>query len=292
MKNFEKTYKLVPSPPPPLQWDIYKKAAKAEWDSLLSSRHATDESKFQAFLERNPSFVLGAFSFPASGHYPIFGSLISKPPLTGVGIKVPDFMWLATATDTVYPVLVEIETPAKRWFTKAGQPDAKWTQARNQLIEWKQWLSDPDNKSVFLKSYRIPSYYHRHYIEPQFLLIYGRRFEFEERPELRGKRALQKNQNEFHVTFDRLEPDRNALSFLTIKKTGNGYTAITIPPTVLLGPHLAHHWQSIRGKEDAALKEDRMTNERRQFLAKRFEYWDDWARQNPGSYFIQAGDAE
>jgi hypothetical protein len=292
MINFGKTYRLVPSPPPALEWEVYEKAAKAEWDVLLSSHHATDESKIQAFLERNPCFVPGAFSFPASGHYPIFGSVISKPTLAGVGVKVPDFMWLATATDTVYPVLVEIETPAKRWFTKAGQPDAKWTQARNQLIEWKQWLSDSDNKSVFLKSYQIPADYQNHHIEPQFVLVYGRRSEFEERPELRRKRALQEGQNEFHITFDRLGPDRNASHFLTIKKTGNGYTAITVPPTVLLGPHLAHHWQYIDGKEDAALSEDRMTSERRRFLAQRFEYWDDWARRNKSGYFRQAGDTE
>jgi hypothetical protein len=154
--QFEPTYRLATAPPPATSWETYEPAATAEWHALLDASPAHDENTLHRFLERNPSFVPGAFSFPTSGHWPLHGGVFTKPPLAAVGTSIPDFLWLATATDLVYPVFVEIETPGKRWFTRNGQATAEFTQARNQLVTWKRWFGNPVNELAFCTMYQIP----------------------------------------------------------------------------------------------------------------------------------------
>lgn len=191
MSILEKTYQLIKNSPDAMLWEEYERSSVDSWTDLISGHHANNEQMIHEFLEKNPSFIPGAFSFPASGHDPIFCGVFSKPPLTGVGIRVPDFMWLATATDVIFPIFIEIETPAKLWFTKTGRPRAEFTQVRNQLVGWKQWLNNPSNRRVFLDRYRISERFRDFDIHPQFVLVYVRRSEFEESPQLRGIRAMQ-----------------------------------------------------------------------------------------------------
>ncbi len=190
MTFLQKTYKLEKNAPSAISWDEYEKDALRKWNELISGPESGDEGVIHKFLEQNPSFVPGAFSFPASGHAPVFGGVFSKPPLTGVGMRIPDFMWLATATDIIYPVFIEIETPEKHWFTKTGQPKAEWTLARNQIVTWKKWFNNAANKAVFLQNYGLSTEFRYFEIKPQFVLVYGRRKEFDENPHLRGVRAL------------------------------------------------------------------------------------------------------
>ncbi|MCK4729234.1 MAG: DUF4263 domain-containing protein [Desulfobacterales bacterium] len=263
MTILKKTYELVKDAPSAISWEVYERDALKEWNKLISGPRADDERTIHEFLEQNPSFVPGAFSFPTSGHGPVFGGVFSKPPLTGIGIRIPDFMWLATATDIISPVFVEIETPAKRWFTKIGQPRAEWTQARNQIVTWKQWLNKVANKAVFLEYYGLSAEFRHFEIKPQFVLVYGRRKEFDEDPTFRGIRALQQGPDEFHITFDRLCPDYNARNFLTLRKDGEKVVATVVPPTILLGPGIAQLWLPVIGRPEAALSEFRMSRDRR-----------------------------
>ena len=287
---FEITYELSGDAPAAMPWEEYQRRALNSWRDLIDGPRGNDEPSIHEFLEQNPSFVPGAFSFPTSGHYPIFAGVFTKPPLTGIGIRVPDFMWLAIATDTVFPMFIEIETPAKRWFTEDGQPRAEWTQARNQLVTWKQWLNKPANRLVFLELYGIAGEFRHFDIRPQFLLVYGRRAEFDQNPELRGVRALQQGNDEYHVTFDRLTPDYNAQDFLTLRKERDQVVALVVPPTVRLGPGIAPSWLTVMGRPEAALRELRMSPERRAFVAERFVYWDEWVRK--GGHSWRGGDLE
>ena len=168
-----------------MNWEEYARRVTDEWRALLTSQDSTDESRLHVFLERHPSLVPGAFSFPPSGHYPFPGALISKPPLKGVGEHIPDFMWIAVDSGTVYPVFVEIETPLKRWFTKGGQQHAELTQALTQLASWRAWIGRGENMTMFLQRFEVPDTLYRHRtIRPQFVLIHGSQREFEDRPEL------------------------------------------------------------------------------------------------------------
>jgi hypothetical protein len=201
-------------------------------------------------------------------------------------------MWLATATDGIFPVLIEVETPAKRWFTASGQPRAEWTQARAQLVSWKQWLKRPENLSVFRNLYGISGRFKDFEIHPQFVLVYGRRREFQERFEMRGARANQQGPDEYHVTFDRPGPDFKAQDFLTLRIEGTRVAALVIPPTVRLGPDIAPLWLDVANRPEAALRESRMSPERRRFVADRFAYWDEWARGFPSGRSYRLSDSE
>lgn len=71
----------------------------------------------------------------------------------------------------------------------------------------------------------------------------------------------------------------------------NQVTALVVPPTLRLGPSIAPSWVSVLNRPEAALGEERMSPERRRFVAERFGYWDSWARDGrPHGY--QVGDWE
>jgi hypothetical protein len=78
--------------------------------------------------------------------------------LQGLGTKVPDFMWIAADSGTIYPILIEIESPRKRWFTNQGKPNFEFTQAHTQLATWKSWFDSPTNRQLFLEYYQSQSH--------------------------------------------------------------------------------------------------------------------------------------
>jgi hypothetical protein len=267
-----------------MPWEEYERTSIAEWNRLLSGPEAGDEEVIHKFLERNPSFIPGAFSFPTSGHPPVYGGVFSKPPLAAIGTFIPDFMWIATATDMIYPVLIEIETPQKKWFTKKGQATAEWTQARNQILSWKQWFNNASNRAVFIEQYGLSRVFPEFEINPQFVLVFGRRREFDDNPTLRGLRKHQQGIDEFHITFDRLGPDYNAKNYLSLRKSGKDIFGIIVPPTFLLGPFLAPDFFMVKGLEEAILQECRMSPDRRKFVKRRLPYWDDWLKNRNSIY--------
>jgi hypothetical protein len=282
--DWKLTYEMAPEPPPAMQWEVYEKRAKRAWQKLLRSEAAKDENAIHAFLEQHPSFVPGAFSFPCSGHYPFPTAVISKPPLSALGIKIPDFLWIAVDSFTLYPVFVEIENPTKRWLTKNGSQHSDLSQAQTQLAQWKAWFSKPENQGVFLENFQIPRRMRELEFRPQYVLVHGSREEFDKQPHMRALAAKFRREDEHLMTFNRLEPVWKAQHCLCVKKTGSYYEAVSIPPTVELSPHVAMDWQHIRGKEEAAKASPWLTEERRKFLIRRFAYWDQWAKNCDGNF--------
>jgi hypothetical protein len=118
---FPKEYELVRDAPQGMPWEEYERITAQEWNRLISGPQNDDELVIHRFLEQNPCLIPGPFSFPTSGHGPVYGGVFSRPPLTGINTRVPDFMWLASATDIIFPVLVEIETPAQA-LVHTGRP--------------------------------------------------------------------------------------------------------------------------------------------------------------------------
>jgi hypothetical protein len=87
--HFDITYTQEQGPPR-IDWDSYEAKTMDAFRKLLDN--ARDEREVQAFLERNPSMVPGAWTpGPPSGHYPLFHALISQPKLPGFKSRVPDF---------------------------------------------------------------------------------------------------------------------------------------------------------------------------------------------------------
>jgi hypothetical protein len=292
------SYNIVAGPPS-MGWDEYEKRLLQKWREFIDSEEARTESNIQHFLEQHPCLVPGAFvcgdNFDHSGHGPLLNSLISQPPLRALGENIPDFMWMTRNSSVLSPVLVEIETPFKLWFRKDGVPQAAFTQALNQITEWKNWFGDSTNISWFRDYYGIPdNIWRRSYLKPKYILVHGSRKELDGRvDEINKKRSQQERVDEQHMTFDRLKPNFFAYSALCIKAKGNGeYRAIGWPPTAKNGPAFAHDYARISDKKEAARKSEWLSSERKIFLCSRFDYWDDWARTETGSVTYQPSDEE
>jgi antiviral defense system Shedu protein SduA len=286
----KKTYRIETPPQKALSWSKYKSRIEKEWKLLLASSHK--ESDFQAFLEKHPCYLPWKTTFHGEGHHGIFPhAVVSQPRLTGLAGKIPDFLWISRDSESVYAVLIEIESPRKKWFTSSGKPSANLTQAINQIHEWKQWFDEPSNRQKFILEYSIPSTYTRNLtFQPRYILIYGRRRELEN-SEHNLKRVHLKKHDEDFLSYDTLFPDEELKDYITAKIDGKGYRAISIPPTIELGPESSSDFALIRGKEDALVRCKGFNRARKQFLAKRWHYWDEWAKSGErGVQFL--GDEE
>jgi hypothetical protein len=263
--------------PRAMPWDEYEDALGADWSNVLES--ATSERDIQQFLERHPSLLPGAHALGGLiGHHgPYPSALVTQPPLHGVGHRTPDFMWLTRDSAFLAPVLIEIEDPRKRWLTRGGRPHHDLVQALDQFREWREWFNRPANQQLFLDYYRVPLQIRDRRFFPLFILVYGRRGE---NPQGIGKlRAEYRSEDRYLMTFDQLRPDETASSFLCVTNTRGFYEAKYIPPTVLLGPRVAHDFAEIAGKEEAA-RRSALPEERREFLIRRFSHWDHLAREH------------
>jgi len=270
----EKSYTIVPAPAKPSE-EQYLAEVRHEWKTLLAADPA--ESAVQAFLERNPSFLPGGRT-PGnpSGHAPFPNAVIAQPVLPGLRTKIPDFMWIAKHSATWFPTLIEIERPSKRLFRNDGTPTANFTQARDQLNEWRAWFAKPENQQVFVSSYGIPeSFRLGRNMQLHMILIYGRRSEFENTPHLSEKRAgLLPGSDEELMTFDRLAPEEFLLDVLTVKATHPGkFRAVSVPPLFELGPAMADWLVPIEDIETCLAATPLISEERRRFIAGRVPYW-------------------
>lgn len=171
-----------------------------------------------------------------SGHPAFPCALITQPLLPGFQAKRPDFLWLAADSLNTYAVLLEIEAPTKRMFTKVGTPTAEFNQAQNQLATWKSWLSTPANETTFRQNYLKDFDYPWRRFVAQYVLIYGRQAELEARPELNLTRAQMPRESEFFMTFDRLHPINDHDQYMTANAMASGIRQLQCPQRYSLVP--------------------------------------------------------
>ncbi|MEV1174567.1 Shedu anti-phage system protein SduA domain-containing protein [Nonomuraea sp. NPDC049784] len=156
------------APGRPLQ-EVYDAALMERWRALLDSSASQDERLVHTFLERHPSLLPGAHSVDGdSGHSAFPMAVISKPKLPGLSDREPDFMWLATDSESLYPILIEIETPHKKWFHgDRAEIHSHFTHAQGQLAEWRAWFNRGHNRSAFLEHYPSASRNHCRRLRPR-----------------------------------------------------------------------------------------------------------------------------
>jgi hypothetical protein len=292
--GLSRTYELHPNPPSAMSWEEYEQRVVTEWTSLLASKEgSSNERCVHDFLERHPSMIPGAYSMTGpSGHSPFPLAVLSESPLCGVGMRIPDFIWLASDSANFTPVFIEIESPCKRWFTEQQVPTHDLVQALNQLAQWRAWLNRPENVAVFYESFEIPEWMRRHHtFRPEFVLIYGRRKEFDDRPELRRLREQFERHGQVVMTFDRLRPAQDCRLYLSATKRNGAYRALAVPATIAIGPNVAKEFAQIAGLPEAIQKNEWISEDRRRFLVERLPYWKAWAEaRNRG--IINSGDWE
>jgi hypothetical protein len=286
----EPQYELIDDAPPPMPWEKYAERVRREWQALLSSPEAKNESELQSFIEDHPSMLMsvgGTIGRLTPWPY----AVISQPPLSGLTTNVPDFLWITFNSAILQPVLIEIETPTKRWFNQKNVPSKEFVQAQDQLATWRAWFEEEINRQWFLEYYEIPDDIRRgKKLEPVFALVIGRRSEFEGNRALNLKRSSMERDGEILATFDRLEPDAMASSVICARKNDSGYMAISVPASVTLSPSRAVWLSKIGGKPEAAAENDWVTPERRRFLVERFPYWDERAEADALRYVSGEGE--
>ena len=279
----DRTYQIQDPPERPISWDDYERLITKEWKKLLNREPFPNEPEIQAFFEKYPSIVPGAFSLLGneSGYYPWLCGLITQPPLPSYNKRVPDFMWLAQSSDTEQPVLIEIEAPSKRWFTKSGKQTENLTQALNQIAEWKAWFNVSYNVEAFKAFYGIDRQaWRRRRFRPAYLLIYGCRSEANENPALTQKRTYLHPDDVISMTYDRLCPNPKAKDLICLKAETQGvFRAVSVPATLRWTPSLADDRTLVNGMDAAIEANLHITPERKAFLIARRPYWNAWARQ-------------
>lgn len=282
MSIFKKPYEFVDNGSKALDWDVYERIVIEEYEELLKQK-GNEEGVFQNFFERNPAFLPGAFGiYGESGHPPYNYALVTQPLLNGLASKIPDFLWIASDSLAIYPIFIEIETPNKRWFRNDGIPAAEFTQAQNQLSDWKIWLSNPTHQNLFYQYYDIDrEIASGKTVRPQFVLIFGSRSEFEGNPELNQKRAqLVRGNDETYMTFDRLSPNIKARDSITCKVRNRKYTAKFVSPTFRLGVVNAEELSKIANKEEA-INNSKIDDVRKGFILSRLTYWEEFGQKQP-----------
>lgn len=273
MGLFKKKYEIIKDGPKEIEWDEYFNVAMNEYNVLLDTQ-SDDEKVFQKFFEENPCFLPGGLElFGQSGHYPYMNTVITQPVIGCVTKRIPDFMWLAQDSLTFCPVFIEIEKPNKKMFTQKNIPTAEFTQAMNQIDEWKMILNNPVNRLLFYDYYDIPQYLREKEFVPQFLLIYGRREEYENNVYLSNLRRLKYTDNVAIYSFDRLQPLSDYRQFITCKVSEQKYRVTNISPTYRYRADCAEElymWDGFFEKIDCMKN---TTKSRKTFLKDRYSYW-------------------
>lgn len=277
-----KHYEIIKDAPKEIAWNEYYPLVMEEYLQLLKTS-GDDEKAFQVFFENNPSFIPGALElFGQSGHYPHMDTLISQPQL-GVSFKrIPDYVWLAQDSLTFCPVFVEIEKPNKKMFNLQGNASADFTQAIGQIKEWRGLLKNPINVQVFYEYFDIPLHLRKKVFNPQFLLIYGRREEYENNEMLTLMRSeLQENNIEI-MSFDRLKPLADYQQFTCSKVKHKQYHIISIPPTFRYRADCAEVLYLYQGFKEKIDEMKHTSDGRKEFLKNRYNYWTTFKGNPPG----------
>jgi hypothetical protein len=276
-----------PSRPMAMPWEQYSDKALAEWYELLS--RDPEEVDVQSFLELHPAMIPGGSGDigPGGHHGSDMGAVFRRPKLIGGGRAFePDFMWVTRSSGLITPILIEIEKPSKRWFRKDGRPTGEFTEARDQLNDWRSWFAREGNQALFRETFLfLGEKYRNRPIEPQYVLIYGRESEFRRGgghvnpDELRYKRDQQRSRDESFMTFDALRPRYDHSISMTLSMTSRGPEIHAFSPVYGTGTHIGEGALLLGDPQAGLARSTMMSDERRKYLARRWEYWQSCERQ-------------
>jgi len=264
-------------PAAPMEWEVYRNFLQADWKRYLNSADQSDEKLFQSYLELHPSLLPDPIGHHELCHEVVF----SQPELPGFRPKRPDFLLFAAHSECIYPVLIEIEAPGKVWCNADGTPTSKFTQALDQIRQWRAWMEEPSNQLIFRKTYRIDSkLLMGRQIQPMYVLIYGRRADALKMESFAKKRRFLSNQDEHIMSYDRLGPGWH-IDALTVKLDRSTpdatWRVISIPPTFSITKKNAVGFSRFSGRRDAIAGSPLLTEARKAFLAQRVQFADEYA---------------
>lgn len=280
-----------PHRPRPMSWQAYADELRSKWFALLATE--PEENDVQAFLELHPALVPGGSGDigPGGHHGSDLGAMFRQPRLKGAGRDFgPDFMWVTRSSSLITPILIEIEKPSKRWFGADGRPTKNFADAHDQLRDWRDWFTREGNSAIFRDQYMILGDRQPvRSLEPQFVLIYGRQFEFElggghkDPDSLNLKRSKLRGPDETLLTFDSLRPRYDHSSSITVTMKASGPEAFAFSPVYCTGPHLLDGINRLSGVDAALDRSVMLSEERREYLRQRWMFWGERSAQEQRS---------
>lgn len=280
-----------------MPWEQYLPWATSQWEQLLASSPA--EGLVQVFLEQNPSFIPGGLGEVGPGGHqgPHLDGVFRQPELQGLGrTQIPDFMWITRSTSLVTPICIEIERPDRSWFTQAGNPTAELTHARQQITRWRSWFGESANQEIFESRYLQHQYNNRE-LRPVYLLVYGRRSEFDKATSphrdpdaLRKVRDRAAGPDEQFMTFDSLAPRPDYRDFVTLTMTTFGPEVHTVPPTFTTGPVTMDLAAAVADAEPAIRRTAAWSEDRKDYVVQRWNHWKQAAVAVSPRYVQEAGE--
>lgn len=182
------------------------------------------EQAYQEFLEENTSFIPREFVQNHGIHF----QLVLRKLSFGQDYEC-DFAYLSKSSVSWNCVLVEIERPQSSYFSgKANRFSAKFNHAVEQIDAWSVWLADPGNALSFAQGtlglVRTPL--SQNPVSFKFVLVHGRRREFEDDKLRRGKVATRERPNFRIMTFDSLCEDLQSKRPLYVAARRNEFVEI------------------------------------------------------------------
>lgn len=289
------TYIMDHSVPANVTNGQYISHVKAEWAKHLNLP-GVEEKHMQAFLEEHPCLLpFREIPLTHGDNHPLSSAVVTQPVLQGLKTKVPDFLYFTGNSGEITAVLIEIESPTKRWFTKGGQQTDELTQASNQIKSWKNWFADPINVQAFERDYMVRDYqalYNRTF-KQEYILVIGRRCDITD-PTLNKTRHHLQGPGETWMTYDRLQCSFHWDNAVTVRLDRSGvshqFRAIHVPPMFKLGPHHYGNYHELSGIDDAVNSNAMMSSARKTFLINRLPYWRSWYTGNNGATVISGSD--
>lgn len=189
-----------------------------DFAKLLDEAHP--EQMYQKFMEDQTILIPREF---VQNHGVHFDLVFRK--LSLAKDYAPDFFYLSKSSADWNLVLVEIEKPQSRYFKDQSNnlhPD--FLAGLDQIARWRAWFDNPANLSGFIDgtiaSVRVPEAMRRNKCHIKYVLVHGRREEFEGN-EIRRSLIRAREADDFHIiSFDSLLESLHTKSplYLCIRK--------------------------------------------------------------------------
>lgn len=162
------------------------------------------EQVYQDFMERNTELIPREFVQNHGIHFDMVFRKISLAKDYS-----PDFFYLSKSSADWNLVLIEIEKPYSRYFKDhSNDLHQDFLAGLDQIARWRAWFDNPANLSGFVDGtiapIRVPEAMKRNKCHIKYVLVHGRRSEFEG-GELRRSLIRAREAHDFHiVSFDSL----------------------------------------------------------------------------------------
>lgn len=194
------------------------KEIETEFLALLNDKHP--EQHYQRYMEQNTVLIPREFVQNHGIHFDLVFRKIS------LGRDyTPDFFYLSKSSADWNLVFIEIEKPYSLYFKNHDNdlhPD--FLAGLDQIARWRTWFESPGNFAAFIDGtigpVRVPIGMRQNKCHIKYVLVHGRRAEFEG-SELRRGLIRARESDDFHIiSFDSLVESLHAKSslYLCVRK--------------------------------------------------------------------------